>query len=316
MWTNDSVPYLQIRQGSLICYAQVEGGGRKKKNDFALTPKAYSGGMTEGARKRLRKCVDILRQISPEHIIFNTVTNDYQPFSLNFITLTIAHAKPLPADWCHKNLLEPFLRKMRSKWDLREYIWKVELQERGQIHYHLTTNTFIPWTAIRDTWNNLMRSNRLLDDFLLRNKHSDPNSIDVHSVYKVKNLGAYLCKYLCKDIGETKINAKLWDASKNLKAAEYFTITPGAREMINIDQLTRKTALMKKEKEHCTIYNLMGSSLTDILTPETYQQYLTHLQQILQSNTGHPLYKKGNAALQPPADNNQAQPDRHMQTKK
>lgn len=283
MAQGDWVPRMQFRSGYLVAYSQYEGTRKVNQSAFKDTKKSYSGDITPGSKKRLRKCVDLLLQISPEHIIFNPVTNDYQPFSVNFITLTVPNEKTLSARWCHKNLLEPFLRVMRKKYGLRHYIWKCERQERGQIHYHLTTDTFIIWTDIRNSWNNTLRSTGLMKEFIIKHKHANPNSTDVHAVYKVKNLSAYLCKYLRKPINGDPLDAKVWDASKSLKNAKPFTSEPTARDQCALEYFTQNKKATCTELEHCKIYKPISGQLRDITSPDVYAQYTDYIKTVARS---------------------------------
>jgi hypothetical protein len=49
--------------------------------------------------------------------------------------------------------------------------------------------------------------------------HSDPNSTDVHAVYKVKDLAAYVAKYLSKsDTSSAAITGRIWGCNQELSA--------------------------------------------------------------------------------------------------
>ena len=122
----------------------------------------------------------------------------------------------------YQTLLEPFLAWLRKTKGVRSYIWKAELQKRGQIHYHITTPSFINWQEIRAKWNRLQMRAGLLDDYYNRFKSVDPNSTDIHQVYKKSDLTSYLIKYLSKsETDKGKTTGKIWDASVNLKQSAY-----------------------------------------------------------------------------------------------
>ena len=104
---------------------------------------------------------------------------------------------------------------------------------------------------LRLAWNHQLEKLGYIDTFEKKHGHRNPNSTDVHSISKIKNLGAYMVKYMCKpaflakcfiaqppftrperkckpfnakikfkklmSLEEAKINGRLWDCSVNLK---------------------------------------------------------------------------------------------------
>lgn len=196
------------------------------------TPKekkiTYQGEVTPHARRRLNKAIQLLLDITEPRWIINPVTNKRQKFHLAFWTLTLSAPQYFKSDSdIKKELLEPFLRKMRKK-GLRNYIWKAELQQNGNIHFHLLTDFFLPYTVIRDTWNNCQSRLGYIDDFERRFGHRDPNSTDVRSVKSGSAIASYLSKYMLKPteknkqqklspVEAEKRKGKVWDCSQNLK---------------------------------------------------------------------------------------------------
>lgn len=198
-----------------------------KKNASRLSKRErYKGKVTIGAKKRLRRVITLLLQSTPQTYKVHPVTQKTVAHKLSFITVTTpTHVNSYNAKWCHKNLLEPLLRTLRRKYQMKSYLWKCELQDNGQVHYHITVDIMLNHSHLKNEWNNLLRRHDMLNEFKLQYGHDDPNSTDIHAVHKINNLEAYLVKYICKEYqNETAINAKIWDCSKNLKQADYFKI--------------------------------------------------------------------------------------------
>jgi len=109
------------------------------------------------------------------------------------------------------------------------------LQERGQIHYHIITPTFIHYQQIRDKWNYLQMKGGFLDDYKERFHSTNPNSTDVHSMKNIRDVEAYLCKYMLKNPdqrskaareqqeGKITFDGKVYDCSLILKVEPYYT---------------------------------------------------------------------------------------------
>lgn len=186
----------------------------------------YVGFVTDGIKKRMKRVITLLLQSTPYTYKIHPVSGRTISHKVSFITLTTpTHENSYDAKFCHKMLLEPTLRFLRAKHGMKSYIWKVELQSNGQIHYHITADIVINHTHLKDFWNNLLRKHSMLDQFKEKYGHDNPNSTDIHNVQKVNNLEAYLVKYICKEYqNESKINGKIWDCSTNLKANDYYKV--------------------------------------------------------------------------------------------
>lgn len=93
---------------------------------------------------------------------------------------------------------------------MERYIWRAEAQENGNIHFHITTDVYIPQMGLRKDWNSCCDILGYTTRFEIKHGHREPNSTDVHSVKHVRSLVSYLAKYLgknrqCKCIGELRL---------------------------------------------------------------------------------------------------------------
>lgn len=287
--TNLYAPVIQLRPKSAIKYALYIGDKRKKTNDVLNKKKnisehkklAYKNEFSESARKRLTKKINLLVLGSKKVRIFNNVTNKYVYHQLSFITLTVSSNKNQTLDYSYKNLLKPFLRIMRNKHNLTTYIWKAEVQQRGQIHYHITTPLFIHYQIIKDVWNNIQRKSGLLDEFEKINGHSNPNSTDIHEVKHIKDLASYLVKEFCKSIQNNFTdNGKKWDCSNNLNGLNYFETFENTENIIIENNLVGKGKLYLDRHERYEIFDFKNTAPTELLTLNqlrVYKDYLKNL---------------------------------------
>jgi len=271
------VPVMQVRNSEVIVYREWMGARRARTG----MPKqfqagnAYSGAMTDGAQKRLKRCVSLLVQKSKNRMIYNPVTEGKHRFRLGFVTLTVAEQGEDTAKEVYKKCMAPWLRWARRV-GVKDYIWKAELQQRGALHYHLATNEFIHWKDVRDVWNKYQRKAGYLTKFAKEHGHYHANSTDVHAMRKIKNIERYLTKYMQKGVGDSRIQGKTWDASTNLKQAKLF-----ATEMTwkNLDRI-RAIATKEVIGEFSTIYRIPQDSAVAVLDSIQKQEYYSHLKQI------------------------------------
>lgn len=174
----------------------------------------------------MKNAINWLLLAAPKKWVFQKSTSRRFQFKINFITLTLPTADQKHSDtYIKRELLHPFLISMGYSHNLKNYIWKAEVTKNGVIHFHITTDTFVHWKDIRRCWNKQLSRHGYIDEFESKHGHRDPNSTDVHAVKNVKNLGAYMCKYLTKnDKSRRAITGKLWSASNNLSASNKLTI--------------------------------------------------------------------------------------------
>lgn len=245
--------YFQVRSDSLLLYElPLEHKGRRH-NLQMNNQKTYSGKVTPHARKRLRKALDILVQKTELHYVNNPFTEKKMPFRMGFITLTIALEKNLKVRESYETLLSKWLRTMKRKQGMKRYVWKAEYQRRGQVHYHLMTDTFLDARTISSEWNKLQKNAGYLKNFALRNGHFKPPSTHVRSAIDLGEINAYVAKEMCKGVQNQKTTpGKIWDCSTDLKIDRYSDFLTSEMESL-IDDAIQHGFAEVVESEHCTI---------------------------------------------------------------
>lgn len=226
---NQGNPVIQVRGSSLLLYdepVRLYSGAisqRRQDNMRCQQKKQYSGGMTQGSRKRLAKAVTVMSQAIKPGWVTNPCTQRMQYHKFSFITLTVASPENITAREAYDGLLCHFLDWMTRTMNVKTYIWKAELQERGQIHYHITSPALIHWKVIRDKWNDLQRRAGLLDDYAKDHGHFSPNSTDIHDTRHVKNADRYLLKELNKTVSAVQVK-EIAEVKRKFRAGEITSI--------------------------------------------------------------------------------------------
>lgn len=188
------------------------------ENEKNLRHNKHASVLSAKAKKRICAAVNWLCASACEKMVYSKSLNKRFNFKINLITLTLPDTNNEIKEYEFKSkLMHPFLVYMKKYYGLKNYVWKIEFQNNGKLHLHLTTDTFIEHHIIRHTWNRLLKSNGYLNQFIEKFKHDNPNSTDVHAVWKVKNLSAYLAKYLSKNEQNDKtINGRIWGCNYEL----------------------------------------------------------------------------------------------------
>lgn len=196
----------------------------KIKNENSLknlTNNSHSGTLSAKALGKMANAVDWLLASAHEKKVFSKKINSWFKFRINFVTLTLPESSIKVDDLFFKNkLVKPFLNALRKYYKLNNYIWKLEFQKNGRLHLHITTDTFIHHETIRAQWNRVLKLHSLIDDFKAKYGHGNPNSTDIHSVVNIRDLAAYLMKYMSKqDKLLSEVKGRIWGCSQKLSKA-------------------------------------------------------------------------------------------------
>jgi hypothetical protein len=221
----------KIYTDRVVMYTQPRVPFKKKAKSISrvanmsqVRESAYSGDISMGAYKRLRNAVDLFCQRSKKRIIWNPVTKTHHPFTMAFITLTISSTDIIPHREAYKKGLRMFLQWMRRQ-GAEDYIYKAELQERGQIHWHITINQFIRYDDIAKAWNRIQKNAGWLDGYYSQHGHYNAPSTQIKGVKSIKHQSAYLVKYVSKGVKKGdpagRIDGKVWDCSTSLNQKLY-----------------------------------------------------------------------------------------------
>lgn len=187
--------------------------------DIKEAPKTYSGKITKHGARRLARAIRLLVAIAEWQKVKHPTKDMFFDHKLSFVTLTLpAMQGQLTDKEIYTQALKPTLRVLREKFGVKHYVWKAERQKNNNLHYHITTDSFIHLQDLRDLWNSRMRTLGLIHLFEKKHRHDNPNSTDIHSVRDVRDLAAYMVKYMAKaDKEERLVDGKVWDCSKSLK---------------------------------------------------------------------------------------------------
>jgi len=155
---------------------------------------AVAGELTRKSRSRLRTAIAFMKYLTELKSVHASGYARPVAYRLTFVTLTLSSTQIHSDHFIKRYMLQPFLRVARNRWKVTNYVWKAEVQDNGNIHFHVITDRFIPWKEIRTVWNTIQE----VHGYVSRSGLSDPNSSDIHALYKVKHTVNYLSSYLLK----------------------------------------------------------------------------------------------------------------------
>lgn len=245
--------FFQVRANSVVVYWLPLNTSHRRKLLPNPATSTYSGSVTPHVKRRLMCALDILVQRASHRANQSSVPEPNRKMIMNFVTLTIAETQNLTVSESYQRLLRPWLRYMKQKAGMKDYVWKAEYQKRGQVHYHLATDVYLDWKVVRWKWNQLQRKEKMLDKFALKYGHFNPNGTDVHPMRSVNDCLSYIAKEMCKDTqNQKKTKGKVWDCSENLKIGRYSTELTESNEAL-IDDAIQHGFADPIESENCIV---------------------------------------------------------------
>lgn len=199
--------------------------------------KNYNVELSISSKKQIIACINWIIAQAKKKRYFSEKTNKYYFFRVNFITLTLPSTQIHCDNTIKSVALNQFITELKKKNKEVKYFWRAEKQSNGNIHFHLVTDMYIHYEKLRNMWNRCINKLGYVDRFELAHKHNNPNSTDVHAIKNIRNLGAYLSKYVSKNMNNQSICGRLW--SCDIMTSKY-----------------KKLVLDEGEFSHDTIYSL------------------------------------------------------------
>lgn len=222
--------------------------------NLTIKPNAFI--MSKSARRRIQDRVLTMFQVSLPRTKITTSKKMINDFRCAFITLTLPSKQKHTDKEVKSMFLDQFLQELRQHYNLQNYVWKAELQKNKNIHFHIVTDVFVQFHALRKRWNRILekggyisryrdsmqslsfndyytravrydsklRKSTALDRYTrgLANNWSDPNSVDVKNIRTAREMGVYLSKYVSKpvdsnvDLERGKDFGRAWFCSRSV----------------------------------------------------------------------------------------------------
>ena len=200
------------------------------KHNFEISAKASS---------RIKEKVTWLYELAKNKTVKTSSNKILFSFKMNFITLTLpSNQQHVTADITNI-CLNQFFTECKKKFNLHNYVWRLEFQKNGNAHYHIATDTYIDYTSCKLIWNRCLEklgyvtryqekmSKISFNEYIklyggagqvpfntLRERYgrgtatrwASPNTVDVKAVSNAKNIAFYISKYITKK-SEHSLNA-------------------------------------------------------------------------------------------------------------
>jgi hypothetical protein len=118
-----------------------------------------------------------------------------------------------------------------------------------------------------------------------RNDWNSPNSSDIHSIYKVKNVGAYIAKYCTKNNPGRKITGNLWNMSEPLSKINGAVDTIDNEIAEELYNLQKERSSQVKQEDYFTLFMLKIDSLNKDKYPRLFAIFHNYIEVLKYKHT-------------------------------
>lgn len=231
------IPMVALHHDELYMYGRqewIDDRPPRNQNSLAnLQCNATHRKLSTPAKRKAKKAIKYLLYSANEKTVYNPKFNSSFKFKVGFITLTLPSTQRHSDQIIKSQLLNQFLIEAKKKWSMNHYVWKAERQQNGNLHFHILTDVFIPHWELRQCWNRITNKLGYVDEFQRIHKKKNPNSTDIHSLYKVKSVYSYITKYMTKADSKNKGKIKASDINYTMRPkADYTSVSLGAKKFL------------------------------------------------------------------------------------
>jgi hypothetical protein len=221
----------------------------KKKQ---VQPNKHNFELSQKASSKIKEKIMWLYSLAKNKTVINDDGITNFAFKMNFVTLTLPSSQKHTSAEITKKCLNQFITECNAKFDLKNYVWRLEFQRNGNAHYHIATDSFLPYSECISIWNRCINKLGYVDEYqrkfenmsfreyyknsvesgttnisIIRRRYkkgkaflwANPNTVDVRSVQSAKNIAFYISKYITKKSENTlnKVVQEREDMNTNLR---------------------------------------------------------------------------------------------------
>jgi hypothetical protein len=226
-----TVETFQIRTNGILKYEMFLNSSRSEKrieNEKNLTRGEFKGYLSQKTKSTQKKYLtNWIEAIELHQLHYNKKSLSEQ---ITFVTLTLPATQVHSDNYLKRECLDRFIVKVKRDYGVLNYFWRAEAQKNGNIHFHLLLDAYIHHSKLRATWNRVLEPHGYINAYASNQKEfhkngftlragdsrdketqylayckgksedwRNPNSTDIIKPKQIRNVAAYICKYITKD---------------------------------------------------------------------------------------------------------------------
>ena len=127
----------------------------------------HNGELSITSKKKIVNRILWLNQIANVKT-YKTKKGEFIQHRLSMLTLTLPSKMIHSPQFITENCLTKFLNLIRSYYKIKNYIWKLELQQNGNVHYHIITDAELDYNSLKKIWNKIINKYGYVDQYSKR----------------------------------------------------------------------------------------------------------------------------------------------------
>lgn len=132
--------------------------GRSQKTDSNLLDNRHKFELSKAAYRNLKQKINWLYYLSKSKKVTTYNGKTIFNFKIGFLTFKLPSQQQHPTAFITSNLFNQLLTELRERTKLENYVWRLEFQKNGNVHYHLVTDTYIDYWFALKIWNRILKN--------------------------------------------------------------------------------------------------------------------------------------------------------------
>lgn len=222
------INYMKVYNDKVVLYPSFElfnthrGNSSNSLNQLVKGQKIGSNGfLMDKGRVKIQKYINIWTTAVIHYMRANRIPVKFRYKYLTFCTLTLP-SQQLHCDKTIKKCLTTWLKNLEKTYGNKAYLWVSELQQNGNIHFHILLSIPLHYKQIRSTWNTCIQKLGYIDRFEEKHGHRNAPTENIRSLYSINNPSAYITEYAKKGSFVRNQCGRIWGSSSNLSKIEEF----------------------------------------------------------------------------------------------
>lgn len=208
----------------------------------SIKRKFHEFNISLNSSRKLRQKIEYLFLYAKPRNIITYNGKKIPSFKVCFLTLTLPSKQIHNSGTIITTVLDDFLQTLRKRLGMKNYVWRLEFQNNGNIHFHICTDTYVDYYFALRHWNKSLNKLGYIDRYSLemsklsfndyskrfgknykgeyvdrnillkryqngvKTKWNKPNTVDVKNAKSKDSIGFYISKYFSKSDKGVKCN--------------------------------------------------------------------------------------------------------------
>jgi len=121
--------------------------------------------ISENAYRNLKTKIGWLYYLSKSRYIQTYNGLDIYNFKMLFLTLTLPSKQVHSTGYITKEYLNQFITEIKQRTNMKNFVWRLEFQKNGNVHYHIVTDTYIDYYLAKKIWNRIINKGGYVDSY-------------------------------------------------------------------------------------------------------------------------------------------------------